>query len=311
MKTARKTKATPQTELVDVFAGVRITHPDRVLVPDAKLTKRDLAVYYTAVASQLVASSRGAPAVSCAARADPPALLLPETPRRIDARCRAQNLDQGENQHSYLHSDRRRRRTDFSGANGCAGDSSLGKSRGSARSARSPHLRPRSGGGRFVGRRGPGRSAYQRPAGRSRTRELCTNDRRQGPTYRRASCRRVAWSQLKAFARAFADAIVREQPKQYIAQSSKLKRPGKIYLDYLRNERRRDGGRRIFDAGAAGAPVATPLAWSELSPSLRSARFNTRTVPERLADMNEDPWQGFFDVKQAVTGAMLAEVERS
>ena len=49
--------------------------------------------------------------------------------------------------------------------------------------------------------------------------------------------RRASWEELKSLARAFADALVREQPKQYIAQSSKAKRPGKIYVDYLRNER--------------------------------------------------------------------------
>ena len=51
--------------------------------------------------------------------------------------------------------------------------------------------------------------------------------------------RRASWEELKALAQAFADALVREQPKQYIAQSSKAKRPGKIFLDYLRNEKAR------------------------------------------------------------------------
>ena len=40
--------------------------------------------------------------------------------------------------------------------------------------------------------------------------------------------RRVDWQELKALARAFADAIVREQPTKYIAQSSKVKRPAKF-----------------------------------------------------------------------------------
>ena len=48
--------------------------------------------------------------------------------------------------------------------------------------------------------------------------------------------RRTSWEELKGFARAFADALVRQEPKRYIATASKTKRTGKIYLDYLRNE---------------------------------------------------------------------------
>ena len=45
-----------------------------------------------------------------------------------------------------------------------------------------------------------------------------------------------SWEDLKTLAKAFADALVREQPDRYIAQSSIAKRAGKIFLDYLRQD---------------------------------------------------------------------------
>ena len=48
--------------------------------------------------------------------------------------------------------------------------------------------------------------------------------------------RAVSWDNLKTFAKAFANSLVREQPDRYIAQTGKAKRAGKIYIDYLRNE---------------------------------------------------------------------------
>jgi hypothetical protein len=43
---------------------------------------------------------------------------------------------------------------------------------------------------------------------------------------------------------------------------------------------------------------------------LRLAQFNTRTVPDRLHDMKQDPWQGFFEIQQAITREMRAQVYR-
>ena len=42
-----------------------------------------------------------------------------------------------------------------------------------------------------------------------------------------------------------------------------------------------------------GATVATPVTWAEVTPKLDPSRFTVRSVPERLAKLNQDPWQGF------------------
>ena len=76
--------------------------------------------------------------------------------------------------------------------------------------------------------------------------------------------RRASWEDLKALSKAFADALVREQPKRYIAQASKAKRAGKIYIDYLRNEKGATAIASYSTRARPGATVATPLTWDEL-----------------------------------------------
>ena len=121
--------------------------------------------------------------------------------------------------------------------------------------------------------------------------------------------RRLSWEELKTFAKAFADVLVREQPGKYIAQASKAKRAGKIYIDYLRNERGATAIASYSTRARAGATVATPITWDELTDLLQPGQFNTRTVPERIETMKEDPWRGLFDAGQAITKAMMAKVE--
>ena len=91
--------------------------------------------------------------------------------------------------------------------------------------------------------------------------------------------RRASWDELKALLKAFADALVREQPKRYIAQASKAKRAGKLYIDYLRNEKGATAIASYSTRARPGATVATPLSWDELSASLRPDRFNYGRCP--------------------------------
>jgi bifunctional non-homologous end joining protein LigD len=122
--------------------------------------------------------------------------------------------------------------------------------------------------------------------------------------------RRVSWPELKSFARAFAEAIVRAEPDRYLAQASKARRPGKIFLDYLRNERGATAVASYSTRLRPGATVATPLSWEELGAGVNPTEFNTRTVPDRLKELKRDPWHGFFDLRQALTKDMLAQVAK-
>jgi bifunctional non-homologous end joining protein LigD len=113
--------------------------------------------------------------------------------------------------------------------------------------------------------------------------------------------RRNTWEEAKAFAKAVADNL-------YIATMSKAKRVGKVFVDYLRNQRGATAIASYSTRARSGAPVATPLAWDELSARIKPDTFHVKNVPKRLAGLKEDPWKGFFVVRQSITKKVIAQV---
>jgi len=72
------------------------------------------------------------------------------------------------------------------------------------------------------------------------------------------------WETVKSFAERFASALASAEPERFVATMSKAKRAGKIFLDYLRNQR---GSTAVLPYSARarpGAPVAAPIGWAEL-----------------------------------------------
>jgi bifunctional non-homologous end joining protein LigD len=120
--------------------------------------------------------------------------------------------------------------------------------------------------------------------------------------------RRASWDEVKEVSQAIADFFVRQDPSRYVATSSKARRNGKIYVDYLRNSRGATAIASYSTRARSGAPVATPLRWDELSPRLEPAKFNVLTVPDRLHSLKRDPWEGFFEVRQSATANLLQKL---
>jgi bifunctional non-homologous end joining protein LigD len=120
--------------------------------------------------------------------------------------------------------------------------------------------------------------------------------------------RRTGWDDFKDFARLLVEGLVAEEPKKYTANMSKARRKGKVFLDYLRNGRGATAICAYSTRARPGAPVATPLAWEELTdPKLRADRFTVETLPARLEAI-EDPWRDYPAVKQSITAAMRKAV---
>ncbi len=110
-----------------------------------------------------------------------------------------------------------------------------------------------------------------------------------------------SWEQGKAFAKALSQSLVEEHPELYTTEISKQKRKGKIFLDYLRNG---VGATAIapYSLRAKGRPVvALPLAWSELQKIKGSDLFDMRAVLKRLAQQKQDPWKGYASLKQKIS----------
>lgn len=121
--------------------------------------------------------------------------------------------------------------------------------------------------------------------------------------------RRNTWDELKQFAKSVADAMERDDPDRYIATMSKAKRRGKVFVDYLRNQRGATAIASYSTRARAGATVAVLLSWDEL-PKLKQANgYNIETLPPRLAKMKKDPWADFFTTKQSLTRDIRAAFE--
>lgn len=123
--------------------------------------------------------------------------------------------------------------------------------------------------------------------------------------------RRYDWPRVKTFARDVAEAMSANAPDRYLSRMSKAQRRGKIFVDYLRNDPTSTAIASYSTRARAGAPVATPISWKELTPRLDPAAFNIRTVPARLKRMRKDPWADIGETQQrlpADAGAMAHEV---
>jgi len=118
--------------------------------------------------------------------------------------------------------------------------------------------------------------------------------------------RRADWPTVKAFARGFARLIAAEEPDRYVAQASKAKRAGRIFVDWLRNERGSTAIAPYSTRAKKNAPVATPVGWEELR-TLDTAQAFTIADMERRLSM-PDPWEGEAEGRQAITKAMLGKV---
>ncbi|MBI0476204.1 DNA ligase D [Sphingomonas sp. MA1305] len=105
--------------------------------------------------------------------------------------------------------------------------------------------------------------------------------------------RQAEWPAVRDFAERFARALAQAEPDRFVAVMTKAKRKGKIFIDYLRNQR---GATAIMPYAArarAGAPVAAPVSWSELRDLDTAARWGVRDRDELLKRAASRALQGW------------------
>jgi len=111
---------------------------------------------------------------------------------------------------------------------------------------------------------------------------------------------RAGWTDCIAFARRVAEEIAREEPRRYLARMARSERAGRIFLDYLRNVRGATSVSAYSTRARPSAPVSVPLSWDELSPRLRSDHYTVATLPKRLVALRADPWKEYWRIRQAL-----------
>jgi bifunctional non-homologous end joining protein LigD len=118
----------------------------------------------------------------------------------------------------------------------------------------------------------------------------------------------VVWPQVKKVCQAIAAQMAADEPKLFVATMSKAARTGKVFIDYLRNERDATSVAAYSTRARPGATVSVPLDWDELSPRLKSNAFTIRTVPGRLKKLRRDPWKD-IDKSRTDLRAVLRALE--
>jgi bifunctional non-homologous end joining protein LigD len=113
------------------------------------------------------------------------------------------------------------------------------------------------------------------------------------------------WDAIKAFTRAVAESMAHDSPQRFVAQASKAKRKGRIFVDYLRNDHTATAVAPYAVRARPGAPVAMPVAWGALSPDLDPAGFTLENTPAHLKRRKADPWADMTTLNQRLSGHIL------
>ena len=116
------------------------------------------------------------------------------------------------------------------------------------------------------------------------------------------------WDEVKAFTKAVVEQMAGDDPARFTANMSKAKRKGRIYVDFLRNQRTATFIAPFSTRTKPGAPVSVPIFWEELEEGVRSDQFNTATLPRRLQSLKEDPWAEIDEQRQGITAAAKRKV---
>jgi bifunctional non-homologous end joining protein LigD len=114
------------------------------------------------------------------------------------------------------------------------------------------------------------------------------------------------WDTVKSFSHATAQLIAREAPERFTTNMAKAKREGRIFIDYLRNGRGATAIASYSTRAREGAPVAMPVRWEELSTAMTPDRYNIRNALRRLKSLRTDPWSDF----DAARRPLSAEIQR-
>lgn len=112
---------------------------------------------------------------------------------------------------------------------------------------------------------------------------------------------RLGWDKTYAWSRSFAELICQEHSIATL-ELGKAKRKGRIFVDYLRNNRGSTAVASFSVRARERAPVAMPIAWQDLDSRMRFDGFVLQRVLREISGRWKDPWKGIDSLDQSLPG---------
>ena len=111
------------------------------------------------------------------------------------------------------------------------------------------------------------------------------------------------WDEVSDFAERFSRAVAEADPERFTANIRKVQRKGRIFLDWLRNQRGSTAVMPYSARAREGAPVAAPIAWDELDQFGGGNAFSIRDLEHLLERAKSKPLAGWGKAKQSLPDA--------
>ncbi|GJH11820.1 DNA ligase D [Caballeronia novacaledonica] len=116
--------------------------------------------------------------------------------------------------------------------------------------------------------------------------------------------KQAGWDDMKDFSQAVAQHMASALPKLFSAKMGMQNRKGKIFIDYLRNNRGSSTVAAFSLRARPGLGASMPLSWDELDTVTSGDQWNIGNVRERLDALKGDPWAGYDKARQRLTAEM-------
>jgi bifunctional non-homologous end joining protein LigD len=280
---------------------VRLTHPDRVIFAGSQVTKRDLALYYAAIAKWMLPHAAGRPLaiVRCPTGVGDTCFFQKHPPIGLSTAVKRIKIREKEKEDAYLEID------DVAGLVALVQHGVIEVHLWGARS--DDVERP----DRLVFDLDPGPAVPWKEIvlGAMRVRRdlnelgLASFVKTSGGKGLHVVVpveRRHEWPTVKAFCRDLAGKIAAGDPNRFTVNPLKAQRHGKIFVDYLRNERGATAVAPYSVRARSGGPVAMPVTWDELSRLHGSQQFTIANALARMKRLAVDPWEKMFEIRQSI-----------
>jgi bifunctional non-homologous end joining protein LigD len=121
--------------------------------------------------------------------------------------------------------------------------------------------------------------------------------------------KQAGWDEVKAFSQAVAQHMAATLPKYFSAKMGAQNRKQKIFVDYLRNNRGSSTVAAFSARARPGLGVSVPLAWDEVATTTSGDQWTIENVHERLEDLKRDPWADYAKTRQRITAAMKKRLD--